>query len=277
MSCRWTEEEINEAIWEELEPLLPAPKPRRNKHTGRKPQDPRSALGGILFVLRHNLAWNKLPMALGFGCGSACRKRLSGVARRRSVDQAARRLALALTRRRADRLEPGGGRRQQPARAQKGDLTGPNPTDRARAGSKHHLLTDANGVPLAALTTAANRNEVTMLLPLLAAVPPVKGRRGRPQRKPKEVYADRAYRSRAHRKTLAAGGTTLHVAPPGAPHGSGLGRHRWVVERTFAWLHQFEAAENPLRTKGRPPPGIPHPGLLRHLCQDAFSSFIHAL
>jgi transposase len=20
-------------------------------------------------------------------------------------------------------------------------------------------------------------------------------------------------------------------------HGSGLGRHRWVVERTFAWLH----------------------------------------
>lgn len=79
-----------------------------------------------------------------------------------------------------------------------------------------------------------------MLLPLLAAVPPVRGRRGRPRRKPKEIYADRAYRSRAHRRTLAARGIRLHVAPPGAPHGSGLGKRRWVVERTFAWLHQFK-------------------------------------
>jgi len=23
-------------------------------------------------------------------------------------------------------------------------------------------------------------------------------------------------------------------------HGSGLGRYRWVVERTFAWLHQLK-------------------------------------
>ncbi len=23
-------------------------------------------------------------------------------------------------------------------------------------------------------------------------------------------------------------------------HGSGLGRYRWVVERTFAWLHNFK-------------------------------------
>lgn len=95
-------------------------------------------------------------------------------------------------------------------------------------------------MPLAALCTAANRNEVTVLLPLLAAVPPVSGRRGRPRRRPKEIYADRAYRSRAHRRTLAARGIALRVAPPGAPHGSGLGRRRWVVERTFAWLRQFK-------------------------------------
>ena len=46
--------------------------------------------------------------------------------------------------------------------------------------------------------------------------------------------------SRAHRRTLSARGITLFVAPPGAAHGSGLGRKRWVVERTFAWLHQFK-------------------------------------
>ena len=76
MSCRWTEQEVDDAIWEELAPRLPPPRPRRSKYTGRLPQNPRAALGGILFVLRHNLAWNKLPVALGFGCGSACRKRL---------------------------------------------------------------------------------------------------------------------------------------------------------------------------------------------------------
>lgn len=76
MSCRWSEQEVDDAIWEEVRDLLPAPRPRRTKYTGRRPQDPRAALGGILFVLRHNLAWNKLPAALGFGCGSACRKRL---------------------------------------------------------------------------------------------------------------------------------------------------------------------------------------------------------
>lgn len=76
MSCRWTEQEVDDAIWEEVRGLLPPPRPRRTKYTGRLPQEPRAALGGILFVLRHNLAWNKLPVALGFGCGSACRKRL---------------------------------------------------------------------------------------------------------------------------------------------------------------------------------------------------------
>ena len=184
MSCHWTEQGVDDAIWEEVKGLLPPPRPRRTKYTGRKPQEPRSALGGILFVLRHNLAWNKPPAALGFGCGSACRKRLvewhaAGVWTRLHAVLLSR-LHAAF----ADRLEPGGGGRFEPAGAQKGDLTGPNPTDRARAGAKHHLLTDAGGIPLAALTTAANRNEVTVLLPLPAAVPAVKGQRGRPRRKP---------------------------------------------------------------------------------------------
>ncbi|MFE9360733.1 transposase, partial [Streptomyces olivaceoviridis] len=30
------------------------------------------------------------------------------------------------------------------------------------------------------------------------------------------------------------------IARRGAAHGSGLGKVRWVVERTFAWLHQFK-------------------------------------
>lgn len=71
------------------------------------------------------------------------------------------------------------------------------------------------------------------------AVPPVRGQRGRPRRRLERLYADRAYDSRQHRKDLR----TRHIAPAlarrGAEHGSGLGLHRWVVEPTLSWLHQF--------------------------------------
>ena len=45
-----------------------------------------------------------------------------------------------------------------------GPKTGPNPTDRARPGSTHYVLVDANGVPVSAILTGANRNDVTPLL-----------------------------------------------------------------------------------------------------------------
>jgi Transposase DDE domain len=55
------------------------------------------------------------------------------------------------------------------------------------------LLTDSTGIPLAVTVTGGNRNDVTQLLPLLDAVPPVRGSRGRPRRKPDAVYGDRGY------------------------------------------------------------------------------------
>lgn len=61
-------------------------------------------------------------------------------------------------------------------RALRGGTTGPNPTDRRKAGSKHHILTDAHGIPLVAILTAANRNDITQLLPLVDAMPPLGGR-----------------------------------------------------------------------------------------------------
>jgi hypothetical protein len=60
-----------------------------------------------------------------------------------------------------------------------GGLTGPSPVDRARICSKHHLLVDAAGVPLAVALTGGNRNDVTQLLPLVDCVAPVAGKVGR--------------------------------------------------------------------------------------------------
>lgn len=114
---------------------------------------------------------------------------------------------------------------------------GPNPTDRARPGTKHHLLTEANGIPLALLVTGANRADITQLLPLVEAVPPVRGKKGRPKRRPKKILADRAYDSQPHRLELRRHGIVPRLARRRTPHGSGLGRERWPVERTFSWLH----------------------------------------
>jgi len=62
---------------------------------------------------------------------------------------------------------------------------------------------------------------------------------GRPRRRPGKVYADRGYDHDTYRRLLRARGITPVIARRGTAHGSGLGRRRWVVERTFAWLHAF--------------------------------------
>ena len=109
---------------------------------------------------------------------------------------------------------------------------------RGRPGSKHHILVDAKGVPLAVVLTQANRHDVTQVLPLVDAVPAVAGRTGAPRRRPKRIFADRAYDSQPHRKELRRRGIASSIARRFTGHGSGLGRRRWVVERTFAWLHR---------------------------------------
>jgi transposase len=121
----------------------------------------------------------------------------------------------------------------------RGKKSGPNPTDRRKPGSKHHVITDANGLPLAAILTAANRHDVTQLEPLLDAIPPVRGKRGAPRFKPACVQADRAYHSEPLRRRLWARGIEPLLARRGEAHGSGLGKTRYVVERTLSWLHQY--------------------------------------
>ena len=134
-----------------------------------------------------------------------------------------------------------GDRRLQPRAGEKGgSATGPSPVDRARNGSKHHLLVDPTGIPLAWTLTGGNRNDVTQLIPLVERVPPVAGKVGRPRRRPDLVTADRGYDHDKYRRELRRLGIGSEIARRRSEHGSGLGRVRWVVERTFAWLHQFK-------------------------------------
>lgn len=117
--------------------------------------------------------------------------------------------------------------------------TGPSPTNCRKKGSKHHVLVDAQGVPVHVILTKTNRHDVTQLLPLIDGVPPIRGKRGRPLRKPQCVQADRTYDSAAPRLALEQCRIVRQIAQRRTSHGSNPGTTRWVVERTIAWLHQF--------------------------------------
>ena len=79
---------------------------------------------------------------------------------------------------------------------------------------------------------------MTQLLPLIAAIPPIRGAAGAPLTRPPEVIGDRGYDSDRHRQTLSGKGIRPTIARRNTEHGSGLGVLRWVVERTLARLHQ---------------------------------------
>ena len=195
---------LPEGLWERLEPLVPRPR-RTNRHVqfaGRKPSEPRRIVQGILFVLRTGIPWRSLPATSDFPSGYTCRRYLRRWHKRGIWQRLFEALLAELHK--AHRIDwyralvdsasvraPGGGAQ-----------TGPNPTDRRKRGSKHHLLTDAQGIPLSMCLTKANRHDVTQLLPLLDKIPPVRGKPGRPRRRPQMVQGDRAFDSEPHRRAV---------------------------------------------------------------------------
>lgn len=117
--------------------------------------------------------------------------------------------------------------------------TDPSPVDRARPGSKHHMISEAHGIPLTVSLTGGNRKDITQLMSLIQAIPPVRGHRGRPRQRPDAVYADRGYDHDKCRKQVREQGITPVIARRGTEYGSGLGVHRWVIEQSIALLHRL--------------------------------------
>ncbi len=100
------------------------------------------------------------------------------------------------------------------------------------------MITDGGGIPLAVTLTGGNRNDITQLIPLIDAIPAVRGRAW-PRRRPGKVFADRAYDHDKYRAQVKARGIRPVIACRGTPHGSGLGVYRYVVEQAIALLHWF--------------------------------------
>ena len=121
-----------------------------------------------------------------------------------------------------------------------GTKTGPNPTDKGKPGTKRHIVVDRTGIPLAAMITAANMHDSMVFEELIDAIEPIKRPgRGRPRKRPEKLHADKAYDDKKCAQALRRRGIKRRIARKGTESSEKLGRHRWVVERTLAWLAKY--------------------------------------
>jgi Transposase DDE domain len=107
-----------------------------------------------------------------------------------------------------------------------------------------HSLTDAAGMPLANRTTPAHGNERAQVLPLLDAVRPHPGKRGRARKRPKVIPTEKGDAAKALRQNLRKRGIRAQSPtrvwrtkkPRGRP--SKIDVPRFQAERTFAWFQK---------------------------------------
>ena len=91
-------------------------------------------------------------------------------------------------------------------------------------------------MPLVIRVVPTNRSDHREILPAVVAFPVVGGQPGRPRTHPATLYADAGFDCQATYTILRWLGIEPHIRHKGDPHGSYLGRIRWVVERTISWI-----------------------------------------
>lgn len=227
---------LADELWKIIEPLLPphAPHPK----DGRPPVDHRKALTGILFVLKTGIPWEDLPCEMGCGSGMTCWRRL----RDWQADGTWLKIHKVLLEklRGADKLDWARALIDSSfvRAAYGGPGTGPSPVDRSKPGSKHHGLSEAQGIPLTASTTSANVPDINELAPRFNAIPPVGSKVGHPKKKPDALQGDLAYDSEPHRQGLRDLGVDPILSEKPIDDQEGPGQTRWPIERTLSWIHQ---------------------------------------
>jgi transposase len=203
--------------------------PRTGPGHPRAPTD--EVLASLRFFLREGVQWRELRAEPGRASGSTLRRRLrewSATARLHRVQAVLVRMVRSGPEAAAAAWDVGIDSCSVRAK-HGGELTGPNPTDRGKPGTKYHVVVATDGMPLAAVPSAANVHD-TMLFPGLlrrAMVVCVAIAR---------LYADAASDSAANRGLCWREGILPVIRQSGDPHGSGLGTVRRIVENVNAWL-----------------------------------------
>jgi len=192
---------------------------------GRPPMPTIKVVETLRFFLREGVQWRELRAAAGRACGSTLRRRLEDW----SATALLRRVHVTLIRmvRSGPEVSWDVVVDSCSVRAKRGgELTGPNPTDRGKAGTKYHVVASTDGLPLGIVPSPANSRLFPHLLRLAQAVCSAIGK----------LYADAGYHSTENRKLCLDQGIQPHIRKTGEPHGSGLGAVRCVVEHDCAWL-----------------------------------------
>jgi transposase len=223
-----------DAFFNLVRPMLPPEKPVGPK--GGRPRTPHViALKVIWYVLTSGCRWEDVPTELGCSGRTAHRRleawELLGVWDQIHLEllrllRVLHRLDTHLAIIDSVQVRAFGG----------GDRTGPSPVDRRKKGSKHTLMVDRHGVPLAIRTAGSNASDHGELIPILMQFPRIGGQPGRPKELPDELLADAGYDSESARGLLRWLGVEPTIRKKHGEHGSGLGKVRYVVERTISWL-----------------------------------------
>jgi transposase len=196
--------------------------------TGRPPVPTIKVVEALRFFVREGVQWRELRATATRACGSTLRRRLgtwSTMAVLRQVHVVLVRMVRAGPEAAWDVVVD-----SCSVRAKRGgELTGPNPTDRGKAGTKYHIAVSTDGIPLAAVPSAANIHDTRLFPHLLRLAQVVCATIGR-------LYADAAYASADNRGLCLQDGIDPCIRGVGAPHGSGLGAVRCIVEHDCAWL-----------------------------------------
>jgi len=229
---------IPDALWEHIKALLPIepPKPRG----GRPRNDDRHMLDAIFYVLRTGIQWKALPRCLGAGSSvhdrfQAWRK--AGIFR---AMWAAGLMAYDSTKGIAWAWQAMDGAITKAPLG--GTGTGPNPTDRAKSGTKRCVLTEGEGVPLAVVVDGANRNDMKMTAATLDAI--VVDRPEPTRDLPQHLALDKGFDYQEVRDAVAARHYIAHIRARGEEVAAkrempGYRARRWVVERTHSWMNRF--------------------------------------
>ncbi|WSW29904.1 IS5 family transposase [Streptomyces sp. NBC_01003] len=229
---------VPDELWELAAPLLPS-FAARPQGGGTAPCDERADFTAVLYALTSGCAWRHLPPTSGTSPPPPTAHRRLTVWTEAGLWRRLHRAVL-------DELGAPGEVDRTSAivdaasvRAKRGSLTGPNPVDRGKKGSKLHVLSDAQGIPLAVAVSGANMHDSLALKPLIRGIPAVRSRRGPHWRRPVKLRADKAYFSAEHLAWLRERGLVARTARPGIESGERLGRHHWKTERSIAWLFGY--------------------------------------
>ncbi|MGP3691308.1 IS5 family transposase [Streptomyces sp. IBSNAI002] len=210
--------------------------PSRPQGGGRRRDGDREVPAAIVFVATSGCTWQQLPSASFGPSGATAHRRFSEWSKARVgaklhrlvLDELGARGELDWSRCAIDSVNM--------QALKKGDLTGPNPVDRGKFGSKIHLITERTGLPLSVGISGANMHDSLGLEPLVRGIPPIRSRRGPRRRRPGKLHADKGYDYVHRRRWLRGRGITHRIARRGIESSQRLGRHRGTVERTMAWL-----------------------------------------